>query len=66
MDYQVSYLIQSEDEKGEIVMRDSPPEVDEIVTIRGQEYRIVEVEPLILPLSEFAYYHALCEPVTEP
>lgn len=65
MDYQVSYLIQSEDDKGEIVMRDSPPEVGEVVTVHGKEYEIVEVEPLILPLSEFAYYHARCEPVSE-
>lgn len=64
MDYQVSYLIQSDDDKGEIVMRDSPPEVGEIVTIHGKDYEIVEVEPLILPLSEFAYYHAQCEPVS--
>ncbi len=63
MEYQVSYLVRSEDEKGLITMRDRPPEVGEIVTIRGKQYRIVEVETLILPLSRFAYYHALCEPV---
>lgn len=63
MEYQVSYLVRSEEEKGMITMRDRPPEVGEIVTIRGRQYRIVEVETLILPLSRFAYYHALCEPV---
>ncbi|MDQ7030479.1 MAG: hypothetical protein Q9O62_12210 [Ardenticatenia bacterium] len=63
MEYQVSYLVRSKDEKGMIAMRDRPPKVGEVVTIRGKKYRIVEVETLILPLSRFAYYHALCEPV---
>ncbi len=63
IEYQVSYLVRSKDEKGMIAMRDRPPKVGEVVTIRGKKYRIVEVETLILPLSRFAYYHALCEPV---
>ncbi|KPL89722.1 MAG: hypothetical protein D6802_01670 [Ardenticatenia bacterium] len=61
--YQISYMIRNSDEKIDLMYRDSEPKVGEIVTLKGKQYRIIEVEPLILPKSKFAYYHVLCEPV---
>ncbi len=63
MVYQVSYVIRGAKGAGKIAFIDHSPRVGEMVRLDGQLYRVLEVEELIKPLSQFCYYHVLCESV---
>lgn len=63
MVYQISYVIRGQPTQGEITEIDHQPRLGEVVTIKGKHYRIIELKELIKPLSQFTYFHALCEQI---
>lgn len=63
MVYQVSYVIRGAKGEGKITTLDHTPRVGEMVRFDGRLFRVLEVEELIKPLSQFSYYHVLCETV---
>ena len=59
--YQVSYVVRGEKGAGKIEQIDHYPRIGELVKLRGQIYRIIQLEDLIPPKSKFCYVHAVCE-----
>jgi len=61
--YKVSYVVIGRPHPGEIVNRDTPPQIGDQVKLGDELFEVTEVIDLAPPRGDFAYLHATCRPM---
>lgn len=63
MIYKVSYVVLGGHHPGIITNQDAPPQVGDVVSLGGHQFRVQEVKDLMPPRGDFAYLHVTVRPL---